>query len=99
MFIAEFNHPQFQEFDLTSLRTGIMAGSPCPIELMRRVVEEMHCCQMTTVYGLTESSPGMTQTRTGDSLQLRVTTVGARASPHRNQNRESQDGRAFSPVE
>jgi len=81
MFIAEFNHPQFQEFDLTSLRTGIMAGSPCPMELMRRVVEEMYCSQMTTVYGLTESSPGMTQTRTGDSPQIRVTTVG-RALPH-----------------
>jgi fatty-acyl-CoA synthase len=81
MFIAEFNHPQFAEFDLTSLRTGIMAGSSCPIELMRRVVEEMHCSQLTTVYGLTESSPGMTQTRTGDSLQVRVTTVG-RALPH-----------------
>jgi len=81
MFIAEFNHPQFHEFDLTSLRTGIMAGSACPIELMRRVVEEMHCPQLTIVYGLTESSPGMTQTRTGDSLQVRVTTVG-RALPH-----------------
>jgi fatty-acyl-CoA synthase len=81
MFIAEFNHPQFAEFDLTSLRTGIMAGSSCPIELMRRVVDEMHCSQLTTVYGLTESSPGMTQTRTGDSLQIRVTTVG-RALPH-----------------
>jgi fatty-acyl-CoA synthase len=81
MFIAEFNHPQFAEFDLTSLRTGIMAGSSCPIELMRRVVDEMHCHQLTTVYGLTESSPGMTQTRTGDSLQTRVTTVG-RALPH-----------------
>ncbi len=81
MFIAEFNHPQFHDFDLTSLRTGIMAGSPCPMELMRRVVEEMHCPQLTIVYGLTESSPGMTQTRTGDSLQLRVTTVG-RALPH-----------------
>jgi fatty-acyl-CoA synthase len=81
MFIAEFHHSQFQEFDLTSLRTGIMAGSSCPIELMRRVVDEMHCSQLTTVYGLTESSPGMTQTRTGDSLQVRVTSVG-RALPH-----------------
>jgi fatty-acyl-CoA synthase len=81
MFIAEFQHPQFPEFDLSSLRTGIMAGSTCPIELMRRVVDEMHCSQLTTVYGLTESSPGMTQTMTGDSLQVRVTTVG-RALPH-----------------
>jgi len=81
MFIAEFQHPRFHEFDLTSLRTGIMAGSPCPIELMRRVVDEMHCHELTIVYGLTESSPGMTQSRTNDSLQLRVTTVG-RALPH-----------------
>ncbi len=81
MFIAEFQHPEFEKFDLTSLRTGIMAGSSCPIELMRRVVDEMHCHQLTTVYGLTESSPGMTQTRVDDSLQLRVTTVG-RALPH-----------------
>jgi fatty-acyl-CoA synthase len=81
MFIAEFNHPQYHEFNLTSLRTGIMAGSSCPTELMRRVVEEMHCSQLTIVYGLTESSPGMTQTRAGDSLQTRVTTVG-KALPH-----------------
>ena len=81
MFIEEFQQPEFEQFDLTSLRTGIMAGSSCPIELMRRVVDEMHCHQLTTVYGLTESSPGMTQTRTGDSLELRVTTVG-RALPH-----------------
>jgi fatty-acyl-CoA synthase len=81
MFIAEFQHPRLHEFDLTSLRTGIMAGSPCPIELMRRVVNEMHCHELTIVYGLTESSPGMTQSRTDDSLQARVTTVG-RALPH-----------------
>jgi len=81
MFIAEFQHPQFHEFALTSLRTGIMAGSPCPMELMRRVVDEMHCRELTTVYGLTESSPGMTQSRTDDSLQARVTTVG-RPLPH-----------------
>ena len=81
MFIAEFQHPRFPEFDLTSLRTGIMAGSPCPMELMRRVVKEMHCHELTIVYGLTESSPGMTQSRTDDSLQARVSTVG-RALPH-----------------
>ncbi len=81
MFIAEFERPEFPTFDLTSLRTGIMAGSTCPIELMRRVVEEMHCHELTIVYGLTESSPGMTQTRTEDSLEVRVTTVG-RALPH-----------------
>jgi fatty-acyl-CoA synthase len=81
MFIAQLQHPKFKEFDVTSLRTGIMAGSNCPIELMRRVVDEMHCHELTIVYGLTESSPGMTQTRLDDPLELRVTTVG-RALPH-----------------
>jgi fatty-acyl-CoA synthase len=76
MFIAELEHPRFREFDLTSLRTGIMAGSPCPIATMRRVVEEMHCSELTIVYGLTETSPGITQTTPDDPLELRVTTVG-----------------------
>ena len=76
MFIAELEHPRFREFDLTSLRTGIMAGSPCPINIMRRVVSEMHCSELTIVYGLTETSPGITQTTPDDPLELRVTTVG-----------------------
>jgi fatty-acyl-CoA synthase len=76
MFIAELEHPRFREFDLTSLRTGIMAGSPCPINIMRRVVDEMHCSELTIVYGLTETSPGITQTTPDDPLELRVTTVG-----------------------
>ena len=76
MFIAELDHPRFREFDLTSLRTGIMAGSPCPIDVMRRVVREMHCSELTIVYGLTETSPGITQTTPDDPLELRVTTVG-----------------------
>jgi len=76
MFIAELEHPRFSEFDLTSLRTGIMAGSPCPIDVMRRVVREMHCSELTIVYGLTETSPGITQTTPDDPLELRVTTVG-----------------------
>ncbi len=76
MFIAELEHPRFREFDLSSLRTGIMAGSPCPINVMRRVVEEMHCSELTIVYGLTETSPGITQTTPDDPLELRVTTVG-----------------------
>ncbi len=76
MFIAELEHPRFHEFDLTSLRTGIMAGSPCPINIMRRVVDEMHCSELTIVYGLTETSPGITQTTPDDPLELRVTTVG-----------------------
>ena len=76
MFIAELEHPRFHEFDLTSLRTGIMAGSPCPIDVMRRVVRDMHCSELTIVYGLTETSPGITQTTPDDPLELRVTTVG-----------------------
>ncbi len=75
MFIAELNHPMFEMFDLTSLRTGIMAGALCPIELMRKVSDKMHL-QITSVYGLTESSPGMTQTRIDDSFETRCTTVG-----------------------
>jgi fatty-acyl-CoA synthase len=76
MFIAELNHPMFRMFDLRSLRTGIMAGSPCPIEIMRRVVDEMHMRDVTIVYGLTESSPGMTQSRADDPLEVKVSTVG-----------------------
>ncbi|MBT1070426.1 AMP-binding protein [Pelotalea chapellei] len=80
MFIAELEHPEFNSFDLTSLRTGIMAGSVCPIEIMKRVVKDMHITEITSVYGQTESSPGITQTRTEDSIELRVATVG-RALP------------------
>ncbi|MGE5313196.1 MAG: AMP-binding protein [Acidobacteriota bacterium] len=75
MFIAELNHPMFDMFDLSSLRTGIMAGALCPIELMRRVNEKMFM-DVTSVYGLTETSPGMTQTRIDDSFDVRCTTVG-----------------------
>jgi len=80
MFIAELNHPMFKMFDLKSLRTGIMAGSPCPIETMRQVIDLMHASEVTIVYGLTESSPGMTQTRYDDPLNIKVETVG-RALP------------------
>ena len=75
MFIAELNHPMFSMFDLTCLRTGIMAGSLCPVELMKQVSEKMYL-QVTSVYGLTESSPGMTQTNIHDSFEQRCTTVG-----------------------
>jgi fatty-acyl-CoA synthase len=78
MFIAELNHPRFAEFDLSSLRTGIMAGSPCPIEVMRAVGDRMGAREMTIVYGLTEASPSITQTETTDSLEHRVGTVGRR---------------------
>jgi fatty-acyl-CoA synthase len=75
MFIAELNHPMFNMFDLTSLRTGVMAGSLCPVELMKQVNEKMYT-QITSVYGLTETSPGMTQTRINDSFEVRCNTVG-----------------------
>jgi fatty-acyl-CoA synthase len=80
MFIAELNHPMFRMFDLSSLRTGIMAGSPCPIETMRQVIDLMYMREITICYGLTESSPVMTQTRYDDSLEVKVETVG-RALP------------------
>lgn len=76
MFIAELNHPEFRRFDLSSLRTGIMAGAPCPIEVMKRVISEMHCRDITIAYGQTESSPVVTQSRVGDEMELRVSTVG-----------------------
>ncbi|GAW65866.1 AMP-binding protein [Geoanaerobacter pelophilus] len=76
MFIAELEHPRFSEFDLTSLRTGIMAGSNCPIEVMRRVIRDMHASEITIAYGQTESSPVITQTRTDDPIELKVSTVG-----------------------
>ena len=75
MFIAELNHPMFDMFDLTCLRTGIMAGSLCPVELMRKVCDKMHLT-ITSVYGLTETSPGMTQTTVDDTFERRCTTVG-----------------------
>lgn len=76
MFIAELNHPMFDMFDLSSLRTGIMAGALCPIETMKQVMTKMHCKDIISVYGLTESSPGMTATRTHNSPEVRATTVG-----------------------
>lgn len=76
MFIAELNHPMFNLFDVSSLRTGIMAGALCPIELMRQVTEKLHVTYITSVYGLTESSPGMTHSTTEDPFEVRCTTVG-----------------------
>jgi fatty-acyl-CoA synthase len=76
MFIAQLDHPNFHRYDLSSLRTGIMAGSVCPIDIMKRAVRDMHVTEITSVYGLTEASPGITQTRTEDSIELRVSTVG-----------------------
>ena len=77
MFIAELEHPNFAQYDLTSLRTGIMAGSACPIEVMRRVCERMHCPELTIAYGQTEASPVATMPRVDDSLETRVTTIGS----------------------
>jgi len=80
MFIAELDHPDFDRYDTSSLRTGIMAGSPCPMEVMKRVVDVMGAKEVTIAYGQTESSPVITQTRTEDPLEIRVSTVG-RALP------------------
>jgi fatty-acyl-CoA synthase len=81
MFIAELDHPEFRVFDLKSLRTGIMAGAPCPIEVMKRVQREMHMTEVTIAYGMTETSPVSFQSATDDPLDKRVTTVG-RILPH-----------------
>jgi fatty-acyl-CoA synthase len=81
MFIAELDDPNFKQYDLSTLRTGIMAGSPCPIEVMRKVISDMRIGEITICYGMTETSPVSFQTRIDDSLQLRVSTVG-RAHPH-----------------
>jgi fatty-acyl-CoA synthase len=81
MFLAQLTHPNFATYNLRSLRTGIMSGSPCPIAVMRRVVSDMHCRELTIAYGLTEASPVITLTTTDDPIELRVTTVG-RALPH-----------------
>jgi fatty-acyl-CoA synthase len=81
MFIAELSLPGFGDYDLTSLRTGIMAGSPCPVEVMKQVVERMHMEEVGICYGMTETSPVSTQTRFDDSIERRVSTVG-RVGPH-----------------
>lgn len=80
MFIAMLEHPEFKRFSFPHLRTGIMAGSPCPVKVMRQVQDEMNLKEITIVYGLTEASPGCTQTTTDDPLEARVSTVG-RAFP------------------
>ncbi|MER5394389.1 AMP-binding protein [Saccharopolyspora sp. NPDC002686] len=81
MFIAELEHPDFESFDLSSLRTGIMAGSPCPVEVMKQVIDRMGMREVSICYGMTETSPVSTQTRADDSLERRVSTVG-RVGPH-----------------
>ena len=81
MFIAELEHPRFKDFDFGTLRTGIMAGSPCPVEVMKKVQTDMHMPEMTIAYGMTETSPVSTQCATDDPLERRVSTVG-RVHPH-----------------
>ncbi len=92
MFIAELDHPAFKTFDLASLRTGMMAGAPCPMEVMRRCIRDMHLTEMTIGYGMTETSPVSTMTRIGDSLDLQVSTVG-RPMPHIEVKIVDTDGR------
>jgi len=81
MFIAELDHPEFSRFDFSSLRTGIMAGSPCPIEVMKKVQKDMHMPEVTICYGMTETSPVSTQSKTDDPFEKRVATVG-QVHPH-----------------
>ena len=95
MFIAEMEHPDFEKFDLSSLRTGIMAGSPCPIEVMRRAVSTMHLSDITIAYGMTETSPVSFQTTPDDPLERRVSTVG-RIQPHIEVKIIDLDGRIVS---
>jgi fatty-acyl-CoA synthase len=98
MFIAELDHPRFKEFDLSSLRTGIMAGSPCPIEVMKRVVRDMHMSQVTICYGMTETSPVSFQSSVDDPIERRVGTVG-RIHPHVEVKIINEAGRIAPPGE
>ena len=93
MFIAQFEHDDYPRRDLSSLRTGIMAGSPCPIEIMKRVTQEMGAREMTIGYGQTEASPLITQTRTDDPLELRVETVGRPLPGLRSEDRRCRNRR------
>src|SRR5689334_8116220 len=95
MFIAELEHPRFGEFDLTTLRTGIMAGSPCPIEVMRRVIERMHMDEVTICYGMTETSPVSTQTTADDDVEHRVSTVGRVHPPGEIRIADPETGRTL----
>ncbi|HEY6379766.1 MAG TPA: AMP-binding protein [Candidatus Dormibacteraeota bacterium] len=96
MFIAELDHPRFAEFDLTSLRTGIMAGSPCPVEVMRQVVARMHMTEVTICYGMTETSPVSTQSLPDDDVERRCTSVG-QVHPHVEVKIVDPDGGRMQP--
>ena len=96
MFIAMLEHPEFGRFDLKSLRTGIMAGSPCPVEVMRKVVDQMHMSEVTIAYGMTETSPVSFQSAHDDPLDRRVSTVG-RIQPHIEVKIADPEGRIVAP--
>ena len=96
MFIAMLEHPEFARFDLKSLRTGIMAGSPCPVEVMRKVVDAMHMSEVTIAYGMTETSPVSFQSAYNDPLERRVSTVG-RILPHLEVKIIDAEGRIVAP--
>lgn len=96
MFIAQLQHPDFANFDLSSLRTGIMAGSPCPVEVMKQVIEKMHMEGVTIAYGMTETSPVSTQTSIDDPVERRVSTIG-RIQPHLEVKIIDGDGRIVAP--
>ena len=98
MFIAELEHPDFDKYDMSSLRTGIMAGSPCPIEVMKRVFAEMSLSEVTIAYGMTETSPVSFMTSTDDPLERRVSTVG-RVHPHVEVKIIDTDGAVVAPGE
>jgi fatty-acyl-CoA synthase len=93
MFIAELQHPQFSTFNLSSMRTGIMAGAPCPVEIMKRVIHDMHCSEILIGYGQTEASPITNMTDVNDPFEVRVGTVG-RVLPHQEQKVVNPDGGA-----
>jgi fatty-acyl-CoA synthase len=96
MFIAMLEHPEFARFDLRSLRTGIMAGSPCPVEVMRKVVDQMHMSEVTIAYGMTETSPVSFQSAHDDPLERRVSTVG-RIQPHIEVKIVDPEGKIVAP--
>lgn len=98
MFIAQLDYPEFVDFDLSSLRTGVMAGSPCPVEVMRRVIGSMNMEQVTIAYGMTETSPVSTQTAVDDALDRRVSTVG-RVHPHVEVKIVDEAGQIVAPGE
>jgi fatty-acyl-CoA synthase len=99
MYIGLLQHPQFREFDFSHLRTGIMAGSPCPIQVMRQVVNEMGMRDITITYGLTEASPATTMTTTEDALELRVATVGRHMPFVETKIVDPETGRELGPGE